>query len=53
MLVLTRHKGQSIIMRFRDAEILVKLIDISRSGAQIGIEAPKSVLILRKEIGGR
>jgi carbon storage regulator CsrA len=65
MLVLTRKEGQSIIIRAHDGdEFTVKIIDgaeqqtlelISRShgSTQIGIQAPKEVNIVRREIDGR
>lgn len=47
MLILTRKAGESIII---DDDILVKIVDIQGGQVRIGIEAPSSVDIYRKEI---
>lgn len=47
MLVLTRRKGESIIVA---DNIEVRVLGISRHQVKIGIDAPRSVPIYRKEI---
>lgn len=47
MLVLTRKKGQSLII---GNDIELSIIDIQGDQVRIGINAPKSVTIHRKEI---
>ena len=47
MLVLTRKKDQSIVI---DDNIEVTILDIQGDQIRIGIKAPKSVSIHRKEI---
>ncbi|MFW6161402.1 MAG: carbon storage regulator CsrA [Planctomycetota bacterium] len=47
MLVLTRRKGESIIV---SDNIEVRVLGISRNQVKIGIDAPRSVPICRKEI---
>lgn len=47
MLVLTRKKEQSIVI---DGNIEVTLLDIQGDCVKLGIQAPKSVSIHRKEI---
>lgn len=47
MLILTRKKGESIII---DGNIEVKILEIEDGKIRIGIEAPKEVEILRKEL---
>ena len=47
MLVLTRKKGETIII---GEEIEVTVLDIKGDNIKIGISAPKSVSIVRKEI---
>lgn len=47
MLVLTRKKGQSLII---GNDIEVTIIDIQGDQVRIGINAPKSVIVHRKEI---
>jgi carbon storage regulator len=47
MLIITRHKGQRIVIG-HDVEIVVT--EISRSGVKLGIVAPSSLTILRAEV---
>lgn len=47
MLVLTRKPGQSLLI---GNNIEVKIIDIQGDQVRIGINAPKDVSILRKEL---
>lgn len=47
MLVLTRKKGQSLMIGH---DIEISIIDIQGDQVRIGIDAPKSVTIHRKEI---
>jgi carbon storage regulator len=47
MLVLSRCKGESIII---DDEITVSLLSSNKSRAVIGIDAPNSVTVFRKEV---
>lgn len=50
MLVLTRKVGQSLLL---DGGIEIMVVDIGRGQVKIGIEAPKSVNVARKEIVGK
>jgi carbon storage regulator len=50
MLVLSRHKDESIIIG-NNVEIVV--VSIRHNEIQIGINAPKSVPVYRKEVYGR
>lgn len=47
MLVLTRKAGQSILI---NEDIEVCILEASEGSIKIGINAPKSVKVLRKEI---
>ncbi|NLU33238.1 MAG: carbon storage regulator CsrA [Clostridiaceae bacterium] len=47
MLVLTRKKGQSVMIGH---DIEVSLIDIQGDQVRLGIRAPKSIAVHRKEI---
>lgn len=47
MLVLTRKLNESIQI---GDDVEIKIIDISKSGIRLGIKAPKSLMILRKEL---
>lgn len=47
MLILTRKKEESILI---GKQIAVKVLDIEGERVKIGIEAPKDMKILRKEL---
>jgi len=47
VLVLSRKLGESILL---DDKITIKVMDISKGMVRIGIDAPKEMLILRKEL---
>jgi carbon storage regulator len=47
MLIITRHKGQRIVIG-GDVEIVVT--EISRSGVKLGVCAPNSLTIVRGEV---
>ena len=47
MLVLTRKKGQSIII---GENIKIKVISVNQSNVEIGIDAPKDINIVREEL---
>jgi carbon storage regulator len=50
MLVLTRHAGEQIVIA---GEIVVTVVSIEGSKVRIGVEAPKSVRVDRKEVHSR
>lgn len=66
MLVLTRRVGEALLLLpsddldpdmtvaelFRDGPVVVRVEEVRRSQAAIGIEAPKEFLVLREELGG-
>ncbi|NLG53413.1 MAG: carbon storage regulator CsrA [Clostridiales bacterium] len=47
MLVLTRKKGEALII---GEDIEVKILDVSGDKVSIGINAPKSVSVIREEL---
>ncbi len=47
MLILTRKKDESIIL---DGQIEIKVIEIEDGKVKIGIEAPRDIDIVRKEL---
>lgn len=47
MLVVSRKQGESIII---GENIELKILEIGEGSIKIGIEAPKSVRVLRKEL---
>jgi carbon storage regulator len=50
MLVLSRHKDESIMV---GDNVEIMIIGIRRNEIQLGINAPKSVTVYRKEVYGR
>ena len=55
MLVLTRGKGQVILMGDKDVYIgdyviKITILENSQRGVRIGIEAPKDITIIRDEL---
>lgn len=53
MLVLSRLKGESVILRVAGVEIRVCLVRVERDKVRIGFEAPPEVEILRSEIADK
>jgi carbon storage regulator len=47
MLVLRRKAGQSLLI---GDEIEIEVLEVNAQGAKIGIRAPKSTVVLRKEL---
>lgn len=47
MLVLSRKSGESIII---NGELEIKIVEISGDKVRIGVEAPQSYRVLRKEL---
>ncbi len=50
MLVLTRKRNQGIVIQTSDGPIMIMILDIQRERTKVGIEAPKSCVILRDEL---
>lgn len=51
MLVLTRSKDEEIILTCKDGTtITLKVLEINSGKCRIGFDAPKDVIIVRKEI---
>lgn len=50
MLVLSRKRGEEIVLDVGGMEIVVAVTDACAGQAKIGIEAPKDVVIHRREI---
>ena len=49
MLVLTRSPEKSIFLDHPDGAIVIKFLDVDRNTVRVGIEAPKTVIILRDD----
>ena len=50
MLVLTRTRGESIVIETTDGPIEIVVRDICGRQVKVGVHAPKSVKIMRKEL---
>ncbi|HOJ42972.1 MAG TPA: carbon storage regulator [Syntrophorhabdaceae bacterium] len=50
MLVLSRKKNEGIIIKGKDGDIRIFLIDAEKGRIRIGIEAPKGYTIIREEL---
>ena len=50
MLVLTRRRGEAIVV---GDTIEVRVLELTRHQVKLGIQAPRSVPVFRKEIYGR
>jgi carbon storage regulator len=50
LLVLSRKNNQSILIRGREGEIRVVVVESEKGKIRLGIEAPKGYLILREEV---
>jgi carbon storage regulator CsrA len=53
MLVLTRHKNESIVIQGRDFQIIIETLKVQGGKVTLGIAAPDEVLIDRAEIAAR
>ena len=47
MLVLTRRKGESVIL---GDDVEITILEVSRHQVKLGVQAPRSVPVYRKEI---
>ena len=50
MLILNRLEGQSVLI---DGGIRIKVIQVDGDRVRLGIEAPRSVVVLREEVKDR
>ncbi len=50
MLVLTRKKNQGVLIRGRDGDIRIVLIEMDKGRVRLGIEAPQGHVIVREEL---
>lgn len=53
MLILTRNKGERIVIEYPNADVVViEFKKVTSSGAVIGTDAPKHIEVLRGELVG-
>lgn len=50
MLILARREGEAIILKTSDGSITIRLTEYNGKQTRVGIEAPKSVKVLREEL---
>lgn len=50
MLVLTRRRGEVIVIERHGVPLKVLIADINRGQVKVGIEAPREVSIVREEL---
>jgi len=48
MLILTRRKNEEILIN--NGEIIVKILSVDRGNVMLGLQAPRGINILRKEV---
>ena len=50
MLVLTRKRNEGIIIKGKDGDIRIVVIEIDKGKIRLGLEAPKGCPIIREEL---
>jgi len=50
VLIFTREKNESVMVVTRTGRIEVRILDITNNKVRLGFDAPKTILIDRKEI---
>jgi carbon storage regulator len=50
MLVLSRKKNEGILIKGKDGDIRIVVIEADKGKIRLGIEAPKGCVILREEL---
>jgi carbon storage regulator CsrA len=50
MLVLTRRKNEGIVIKGKDGDIRLVVIEADKGKIRLGLEAPKGCLIIREEL---
>jgi len=50
MLILSRKKDETILIKGIDAEIRVMVVDVGKGKIRLGIDAPKGYVIVREEL---
>ncbi|OPY73295.1 MAG: hypothetical protein A4E64_02626 [Syntrophorhabdus sp. PtaU1.Bin058] len=50
MLILSRKKDETILIKGADAEIRVMVVEVGKGKIRLGIDAPKGYVIVREEL---
>jgi carbon storage regulator len=50
MLVVTRKAGDAIVIDVRGVEVEIHVVSVGSAKTKIGVDAPKDVVVLRKEL---
>jgi carbon storage regulator len=50
MLVISRKKSEGILIKSKEGDVRIVLIDIERGRVRLGIEAPRGYSIVREEL---
>lgn len=50
MLVLSRRKGEQIVLRLGEATVLVQVVELRGRRVRIGVTAPQDVSVFREEL---
>lgn len=50
MLVLSRKKEEEIFIETPSGKIIIKIVDIDDRNVRVGIDAPRNLVIYRKEV---
>ncbi|MBI3464335.1 MAG: carbon storage regulator [Planctomycetes bacterium] len=53
MLVLSRKKGEQLVVGIGDHTILIRIVDVRGEKVRIGVTAPREVVVHRQEIWNR
>lgn len=50
MLVLTRREGEELVLTYQGVTIRARVTDIKGGQVKVGVEAPREVEIIRREL---
>jgi carbon storage regulator len=53
MLVLTRRKGEQLVITMGEQTVLVRVLEIARDRVRLGVIAPKEIAVHREEVARR
>jgi carbon storage regulator len=53
MLVLSRKRGEQLVIRLGDETVVLRIVEVARDRVRLGIIAPRSVAVHREEVARR